>query len=169
MTLPALYEIADEYQAAAFQLADLDLDEQTIADTLESLDVTTNLENKAVAVAKFLGNLDVYIDASKAAETAMAARRKAFEKRKEQIKDYLQTNLERCGISKIESPWFKISLQKNPPSVVIDDAGQIPGELYIYPDPPEPSPDKKAIADRLKAGEEVPGAHLEQKQRLVIK
>jgi hypothetical protein len=42
----------------------------------------------------------------------------------------------------------------------------------VYPEAPpapEPYPDKKAIAELLKAGKEVNGAHLDQAERLEIK
>jgi len=37
MSLPALFELAAEYRQQAAQLADLDLDDATLADTLESI------------------------------------------------------------------------------------------------------------------------------------
>lgn len=36
-------------------------------------------------------------------------------------------------------------------------------------EPPPPAPDKKAIADAIKAGTAVPGAHVETRQNLQIK
>jgi hypothetical protein len=39
----------------------------------------------------------------------------------------------------------------------------------VYPEAPAPYPDKKAIAEQIKAGNEVNGAHLEQAERLDIK
>lgn len=165
--MTALYLIASEYKAAAEQLADLELPPEVVADTLEGL--AGDLEVKAVSVAMFVRNLQATAAAIKQAEEEMANRRKAMEKRAEQITDYLLQNMQRCEISKIESPHFKIALQNNPPSVVIDDAGSIPTELYTYPEAPAPYPDKKAIGAMIKAGVEVPGAHLETKQRLVIK
>ena len=50
--MTALYLLAEEYRAAAEKLADLDLDEQTVADTLESL--AGSVEVKATNVAMFL-------------------------------------------------------------------------------------------------------------------
>ena len=53
--------------------------------------------------------------------------------------------------------------------MVIDDAGKIPMELYIYPPAPEPYPDNALIKEKLKSGEAIEGAHLEQGERLDIK
>lgn len=165
--LPSLYVVASEYQRAAEQLADLELPPEVVADTLESL--SGDLELKATNVAMFVRNLEGVAEQIKAAEAGMAARRKAIEQRAERIRTYLLENMQRAGISKIECPFFKLALRKNPAAVVIDDAGRVPSNLYIYPEAPAPFPDKKAIKAAIEAGEEVRGAHLEQAMRLDIK
>ena len=95
----ALYQLADQYLAAAHELTDLDLDEQTVLDTLEGM--AGSLEDKAINVAKFIQNLRASSLAMKLAEARMYDRRKAVEKREQRIMDYLKSNMERCGISKI--------------------------------------------------------------------
>jgi hypothetical protein len=165
--MASLYELSNEYQLAQIKLIESDYDEQTIADTLESL--SGDLEAKSVNVAMFIRNLEVTAEAIRQAEKDMAERRKTIERKTDAMKLYLKENMQRCGITKIESPYFALTIKKNPPSVVIDDAGAIPSELYVFPAAPEPYPDKKAIAEQLKAGNVVNGAHLEQAERLDIK
>jgi hypothetical protein len=165
--MASLYELSNEYQLAQIKLIESDYDQQTIADTLEGL--SGDLEAKSINVAMFIRNLEVTADAIKQAEKEMADRRKAIENKTEAMKLYLKQNMQRCGISKIESPYFALTLKKNPPSVVIDDAGAIPNEFYVFPDAPAPYPDKKAISEQLKSGNVVNGAHLEQAERLDIK
>ena len=77
--MTALYLLAEEYRAAAEKLADLDLDEQTVADTLESL--AGSVEVKATNVAAFARNLEALADQIDEAERSMAARRKALTRR----------------------------------------------------------------------------------------
>lgn len=165
--MTSLYQLSTEYQQAQTKLLESDFDEVTIKDTLEGL--AGDLEVKAVNVAMFIRNVEVTADAIKQAETEMANRRKALEKKVDALKQYLKENMQACGISKIESPYFALTIKKNPPAVIIDNAGIIPSELYVYPEAPAPYPDKKAIAEELKAGYEVSGAHLEQVERLEIK
>lgn len=168
MTLPALYELAGEYRAAAEQLADLDLPPEVVADTLEGL--AGDLEQKATNVALFARNLEATAAAIKQAEADMAARRKAIENRAASIRDYLLRNMMACGIQKIESPWFDLAVRQNPASVVVDDIEQIPAEFMRQPEPPPPAPDKKAIKDAIeKEGREVAGCHLDFGHRLEIK
>ena len=163
----SLYVLAGDYLAAAERLSDADLPAEVIADTLESL--SGDLETKSIGVAKFIGNLEAQAMAIKVAEDQMAARRKAIERRADSIREYLKTNMERTGITKIECPYFKISLRDNPPSVVIDDEKAIPEGFMRLPEPPPLIPNKKLIAEALKAGEVVPGVHLERGKRVEIK
>lgn len=162
-----LYHLADEYLVAADRMADLDLPDEVIADTLEGL--AGALEVKATNVAMFIKNLETSAEAIKQAEANMAARRKAIENRAGRIRQYLQYQMERTGVTKIECPYFKVAVRDNPPSVVIDQEGSLPERFMRVPEPPPPAPDKKAIAQALKAGEDVPGAHLERSRRVEIK
>lgn len=165
--MTALYVLAKEYRDAADRLADLDLDEQTLADTLEGM--AGELEVKATSTAMVVRNLQATAAAIKEAEQAMAARRKALEGRAERLTAYLLSNMQACGISKIESPHFALSIKTNPAAVVINEPGLIPAEFMRQPEPPPPSPDKTAIKEAIKAGKEVPGAHLAQGVRLEIR
>ncbi len=163
--MTALYVIANEYRDAAQKLADLDLDPQTVADTLEGL--SGELEVKAQSVAYMVRNLEVTAAAIKEFEAQQAARRKAIENRAEGLRQYLARCMEATGIERIEGPGVKLSFRKSS-AVAIDGADLIPAEYMRTPEPPPPSPDKKAIADAIKAGVDVPGAHIEHRRSLVI-
>jgi hypothetical protein len=159
--------MAGELREAADKLAELDLDEQTVLDTLESL--SGDLEAKATNTVMLVRNLESTAEQIKAAEKAMAERRKAYENRAASIRKYVMDSMIFAGIQKIECPLFKIAIRDNPASVVIDDEKQIPVAYLTDPPPPAPQPDKKLIAAALKDGFDVPGAHLERGQRLEVK
>jgi hypothetical protein len=165
--MQSLYQLSGDYLAIANKLSDSELPAEVINDTLESL--SGELEEKCTNVALFVRNLEATAESIKAAEKQMADRRKAIENKADSIRQYLKTNMQRTGITKIESPYFALTIKKNPPSVVIDDPAAIPAEFMVTPPAPPPSPDKKAIGEKLKAGETVPGCHLEQGERLDIK
>lgn len=165
--MTSLFLLAGEYKDAADKLYELDLDEATIHDTLESL--SGDLEAKAVNTVSIVRNLEALADQIKMAEKAMAERRKTYEARAARVKQYVLDSMNFAGIQKIECPLFKISIRDNPVSVVIDDEKQIPKAYLTDPVPPLPSPDKKLIAQAIKDGFDVPGAHLERGQRLDIK
>lgn len=165
--MTALYVLAQDYRAAAEALADLDLDPQTVADTLEGM--SGELEVKATNVAYMARNLEALAASIKEAEAGMTARRKALENRAAGLRDYLLRNMQACGMTKIESPHLQISVRSNPPSVDVFDAAQIPADYMRQPEPPPPAPNKTAIAAALKLGQDVPGARLVQSQRLELK
>lgn len=163
----SLYVVAAEYRAAADQLADLDLPENVVRDTLES--ISGDLEAKAVNVAQFIRNLEASAEQIKAAEKSMADRRKAMEKRADDVRQYLLDNMLMAGISKVECPYFKLAVRDNPPAVVINEPGLIPSAYMTDPAPPPPAPDKTLIKKAIQDGFEVPGAHLTRGKRLEIK
>lgn len=164
--MTALFVIAAEYRALGDKLADLDLDEQTITDTLEG--AAGELEAKAEAVACFVHGLDAMSAAIKVREAELKARRESVDRRADALRDYLSRTLQACGIEKIERPGAVISFRKSS-AVVISEPGLIPAEFMRQPEPPPPSPDKAAISTALKAGREVAGAHLETRKNIQIK
>lgn len=165
--MSALYELAAQYRADAEKLADLDLDEQTLADTLEGMG--GELEVKAQNVIMFTRNLEATAAAIKEAEAQMAARRKALENRAAGLRRYVLENMQFAGIQKIECPFFRLSIRENPAAVDIYEPGLIPAEYMKQPETPPPAPDKSAIKAAITAGTEVPGAKLTKGTRLEIK
>lgn len=162
-----LFVLAHEYREAADKLADLDLPDEVIADTLESM--SDDLEVKAKNTACVIRNMQSLAASIKEAEAAMAARRKAIEARAERVTKYLLDCMQHAGIQKIDGPHFALAVKQNPPSVVINEPGLIPAEYMRQKPPPPAEPDKAAIAALLKSGVEVPGAHLSRGARLEIR
>lgn len=168
MTLPTLYEIAQEYRQVADALMDADVDEQTLADTLEG--ERWPLEVKATNYGMVIRNIQATAEAIKAAEEQMAERRKTLERRVDWLKHQLKTNLELAGINRIESPHFVITVQKNSvESVEIDELALLPSEYWRQLPPPPPEVDRTAIKAAIKAGVDVPGARLTQGTHLRIR
>jgi hypothetical protein len=167
MTALTLYEISAEYRSDLEKLADMDLDEQTLADTLEGMG--GELTTKAQSVAMFIRNLEASAEAIKGAEAQMAARRKALENRAGRVKDYLLASMMVAGVQKVECPLFKLAVRDNPAAVEIYEPGLIPAAYMVTPPPPPASPDKKAIAAAIKGGQEVAGCKLVVGKRLEIR
>jgi hypothetical protein len=162
-----LFQIAQEYRAIADVLMDSGCDEQTLQDTLEA--EGWDLECKAQNYGFVIRNLEAGAAAIKQAEEQMASRRKAMENRVKMLQQRLKDGMEMAGVSKLECPYFAISIAKNPAAVEILDERQIPIEFMKIPEPPPATPDKTAIKEALKAGQDVPGAKLTQGTRLSIK
>lgn len=164
--MTALFILAAEHRALADKLHNLDLDDQTIADTLES--EGGDLVEKCKNVAAVFRNLESDAKQIKEAEQQLAERRKAIEKRAESLKNYLKTNMEVAGITKIECPWFLISIAQNPEAVTVDDESLIPRD-YFKEIPATFQLDKAMVKQAIKDGFNVPGAHLSRGTSLRIK
>lgn len=165
-----LFDIAAEYRQAADTLMDLDLPEEVIKDTLESL--SGDLEQKARNIAVLIDQGIADIERAREKEKALAARRKAAEARVAHLKQFLLAGMQLAKVERIEGPFVSVAIRVNPPAVDIFDPKQIPEQFMVAPPPPPPpekTPDKAAIAAALKAGTDVPGARLTRGVRLEVK
>jgi predicted nuclease with TOPRIM domain len=167
-----LYEIADNYLQALEDLAELEeLPAEVIADTLEGLQ--GSFEAKAVSVGAYIKTLEAEASAIEEARKSMEQRQKALKRHADRLREYLKAQMERTGLrhikvppKRITAPCIILRLQTNPPSVVVEDEQRIP-ECYKQ-EVITVKVLKAEIAKALKGGEEVPGARLEQSNRLVI-
>jgi len=186
-SLPTLYELRRDYVDALAALTEAtdDLPAEAIKDTLDAL--AHPLREKAVHVAQFMQTLTATAEAIKQAETRMAARRKTLEARTAWLREYLLHNMSVAGITRIDSPWFVLALQKSPPAVEIVDAHALPAELVtVTLEMPRAAfdacrdwlrdvqlvrstPNKSAIRARLLRGDDVPGACLTQDVQLKVR
>lgn len=167
MSLPALYELANEYRSLEL-LADGDeLPAEAIRDTLEALQ--GDIEMKSANVAKFVLGLEAEAKMIDEAAEAMRKRAELRRRRAENIRNYLLFQLQQVGIMKIECPEFRIAVRKNPEAVEINNPEEVPAEYMVTPPAPPPHTDKAAIKAALKAGAEIPGCWLRQGERLEIK
>jgi hypothetical protein len=167
MTNLALYQIADQYLIDLDKINDMELDDQTFKDTLEAL--TGDFELKATNVSMYVRNIEASVDAIKQAEKQMYERRKSLENKIDRLKEYLKDNMIRTGITKIDCPYFQLSLRNNPESVEVINLDMIPPEYFDIPPLPAPILNKKAVKDAIKNGIEVDGAKLIRNQSLQIK
>ena len=159
-----LYELSADYLAALETLTEMDdLPPEAIADTLDGL--AGAWEEKALNVARYVRNLEVEVSAIEEAKKRMEVRAKATANQAVRLKAYLKGELERTGL-KPKAPDLALRLQNNPPSVVVDDAEQIPDDYRRIETVTTLL--KSEISAALKAGQVIAGAHLEQSRRLVI-
>lgn len=160
-----LYVLAQQYRDVAVALSDMDLDENTISDTLESM--AGEFEVKAANIAMSARNLEVTATAIKEAVAQMMDRCKAIESRAANMRRYLLDNMLYANVSKIEPPYIRLGIRTNPPSVVILDGAIVPEE-FMRPPPPR-EPDKSAIKAAIESGRILSFAKLVQVKRVEIK
>ena len=149
--LSALAENADEDMAVA------------VRDTMGAIEA--EFKDKALAVSHIILNFEADVSAIDAEIERLQERRRLVTNRQGQIKDYLRENMQAAEITKISCPLFTITLAKGRETVVVDDESALPDDLVTVKT--DVKPDKAAIAAKLKAGDEVPGARLERSQSTI--
>lgn len=141
-----------------------DSDEQVILDTLESLNL--ELEQKADGYAKIIKNIQSDIDGLKLEEQRLSNKRRVYEKNIDNLKRNLEQAMLLVNKEKFKTDLFSFNIQKNPPSLKIDDDAKFDESFYI---PQDPKLDTAKIKEMLKLGNEIAGARLEQSKTLRIK
>lgn len=124
-------------------------------------DRTAKIEN----IALYIKNMESLVVSLKAEEKALADRRRAREKRIENLKNYLTSSMVAANENGIETSKVCISFRKSE-SVVVNEA--LLDQKY-FNEKVSYTPDKTAIKKALKDGATIDGAYIETKQNLQIR
>ena len=156
--MTTLYTIAEQFKelASLAETADEDL-AVALRDTMEGIE--GEFQEKGKAIAMITLNIDGDLEAIQSQIDRLTERKRIINNRKESLKEYLRSNMDAAGITKITHPLFTITCGKGRPIVVIDDEKAIPDDFVNVK--VTSAPDKAAIAKALKDGQDVPGAHSE--------
>lgn len=148
-----LYELTEQYR----QLQTIeDMDEQTLADTLEGLE--GEIADKANAIAIVLNGVGGTVEIIDREIKRLQDMKKSVENRDKSLREYLKTNMQATGTTNIKCDLFNITLAKGRQIAVIQDESKLPDEYTSVKT--TITPDKKKILDDLKEGVSIPGAAL---------
>lgn len=156
-----LYEISGAIQQLTEMLSEGDIDEAIYNDTLESLGTNNAIED----VIKAIRNYQAEAEALKAEADKLTAKRKAAEYNADKLKSMLMDYMNRTEQKSLSAGLFKVS-KGSTKAVSIYDEKALPG-IYLVEQPPKP--DKAAMLQALKSGEEIPGAELTTNEHIKIK
>lgn len=162
LTTRPLYAIAGEIEAIL--AADEWNDEQ-----IEALDrLTLSLEAKAGNIAALIRHAEARADEIGSEIERLTNWRRSIEAKADWLKRYLTNAMRAAERTEIETPAFRLRLQKNPPAAAATDESLTPAR-YVLTIPESHRPDKRAILEALKGGGSVPGWEIKQGERLVVK
>ena len=157
-----LYELSNAYK----ELLDReDLNPQAVVDTLDA--IKDAIEIKADGIASVIDELQSSAERKKAKAKDWSESAKADLQRAQWLKQYLTSELDNAGIKKVETDNHLLSVRNFKASTVIDDFDTLPDDYKI--EKTEIVGNKNRIYQALKAGETIPGAHLEDNRSVVIK
>lgn len=164
--MSSIYELTADYLQIMQMMEDGELDPQTLADTMEA--VEGEFEIKAESYAKVMRNLDGDITAIKAEIDRLTKKKQTLENNIKTMKKALQGAMEVTGKTKFKTDLFSFRIQKNAPSVIMDETyiENVPERFLKYKDP---EINRTAIKEAILAGEDLEGlAHLEQSSSIRI-
>lgn len=153
-----IYELAEEYQVLQRMLEDCE-DEATleaVKDTLVGIGggLADAVENSVKAIKNIEGDclaLQEEID-------RLTERKRQAVGRSDKIKGAIKHLMELAEASSVKTALFTVSLAKGRQSVNVIEESALPDDMVVVKT--EIRPDKKAIADAIMSGREVPGAEL---------
>lgn len=119
---------------------------------------------KLEGTACYVRELKAEADAIKAEEERLAKHRKALENKSERLKNYMMPALEAMG-GKVKGVMASVRIGKSQ-AVTVFDLDALPDAFKRVVT--KVDPDKVALKKALKAGEDIPGAALEDRQSVVI-
>lgn len=160
--MSSLHELSSAYQAV---LNNEDLDPEVMVDTLDSIKepLKDKADNIAWVIEELTSNAEILKDKAKSFKEEAAHE----ENKAKWLKQYLTDCLDNAEIKKLQTDSHIISVRNFKASTVVDDESALPADYLVTKEITKP--DKQRLYEVLKAGEQVPGAHLENNRGTVIK
>ena len=162
-----LFELNEKFDAIVAMIEDDDneIDEQVLIDTLESIELDRDL--KLDNIATLIERNNAYANAYAEKQKKLQAAKKQLQTANERLQWYMTQAMDQAGMKELKTENHMLRPRNYKASVVVDDTSAIPEQYMVTKT--TITPDKNAIFKVLKAGEEVPGTHLEPNRKTVIK
>ena len=164
--MATIYELSGDYLRLLEMAEDPEMDPVVFADTLEGLE--GEIEIKAEGYAKVIKELDKDGAGLDNEIKRLQAKKTTIANSIDRMKKALEQSMIITGKTKFKTDLFSFGIQKNPPSVELDEEHLelIPIEYLI---PQDPKPDKKRMLQELKEGKELSFAKLKHTESLRIR
>ena len=163
----SLYNITNKFVELIDKAQEGELTEEEYNQLGEELAI--ELQNKSAGIIGYTQNEEALIEAIDMQIKRLTEFKKSKQNNLDKFKEYVKDNMNRLGISKIETELGILSIAKNPMSVEIENEDEIPSEYKQ--EVVTTKIDKTAIKEHFKqTGEIIPGARVvNDKTRLNIK
>ena len=160
----SLYEITNAFPAL---MESEDITEEN-KNKIEA-ELTMLLQQKSQNIIGYTKNIELTINAMKEEEKRIADDRKLLESKLDKFKQYVKENMEKLGITKMDTELGTLSIARNPISVEIENEEEIPAEYKL--EVVTTKIDKTAIKNHFKeTGEVIVGTRIvDDKTSLRIK
>lgn len=163
----SLYNITNKFVELMDKVQEGTITEEEYNQLGEELAI--QLQQKGSNIIGYTKNIELTISAMKEEENRIADDRKMLESKLDKFKQYVKENMEKLGITKMDTELGTLSIAKNPISVEIENEEEIPLEYKL--EVVTTKIDKTAIKNHFKeTGEIVAGTKIvDDKTSLRIK
>lgn len=153
----SLYNITDGFVEIMDKVQEGEITEEQYNELGQELAIA--LQNKSIGIIGYVQNEEALIDAVDVQIKRLQDLKKQKTNNLDKFKQYVKENMEKLGITKLETEIGKMSIAKNPLSVEIENEDEIPSEFKQ--EVMTVKIDKTAIKTYFKEnGEIVPGTRI---------
>lgn len=153
-----------ELNTAIKQVQEMDIDSETLADTLESLELPRN--EKLDNVASWIEENKMKIEWLKGKRKQLSDVETQLKKQTDRLQDFLTQAIDDSGKKEIQTENHLLKPRNYRDSVIVEATKDLPIDYVIRKEVIQP--DKKLLYKDLKAGKEFSGAHLKSNRKTVI-
>lgn len=157
--MATLYELTGQF----LDIYNMDLDDETKLDTLDSIDWQHDYEEKVENYIKAIKNTEADMEARKNESDRLLELNKKDKRKVERMKEVLKDSMALTGHERVDTPLFKVSFRKSQ-AVEVDEM-LLPESYKVA----TYKPDKKRLKEDLKNGLEILGAELVERKNLSIR
>ena len=153
-----------ELNTAIKQVQEMDIDSETLADTLESLELPRN--EKLDNVASWIEENKMKIEWLKGKRKQLSDVETQLKKQTDRLQDFLTQAIDDSGKKETQTENHLLKPRNYRDSVIVEATKDLPIDYVIRKEVIQP--DKKLLYKDLKAGKEISGAHLKSNRKTVI-
>ena len=166
-----LYEITAQYQRLMDDIAEGNIPEEAVKDTLDAVEGEFDL--KMDNLACYVKSVNAEAAAIKNEIAALTERMKSKQAEADRLIEYMYGEMCKVGKTKVETARCKLTIKQNPEAVTISDNAAFIEWAQINNDSlltyAQPTINKTKIKETIKAGETVPMCSITRNQRLEMK
>ena len=157
--MATLYELTGIF----LEIDEMDVDDETKLDTLDSIDWEHDFSEKIENCIKVIRNKNARVEAYKTEIKRLQDLKTSEEKAVERIKSSISDAMRLTQHDKLDTTLFKVGFRKSKAVVVDEDKLPKKYQVATY------KPDKKTLKELLKSGKHIKGAVLEERSNLSIR
>ena len=154
-----------ELNNAIKQVQEKDLDPETLADTLESLELPRN--EKLDNVATWIEENNMKLQWLKEKKRQLSDVETSIKNQSERLQEFLTQAIDDSGQKEIQTENHILKPRNYKDSVIVEATEKLPIDYIVCSEVVKPN--KKLIYEDLKKGKQIKGAHLKRNRKTVIK